>query len=727
MPDDGVLRTKLARPERNSRAVDRRQALDRIDSAMAGPGTAVLVSVGGYGRLELLSRWAEDRTEDPTIWLRLDQWDDIGRLLRHLVAALRQIDPEVGAGALAVADDGDEAIRDVALPSLASDVEAMPTFTMVFDGVHRVLDPVTQVGVRAINRYRPANMRVLFTANDDAVADFRSADGLGRVPRLDEEDLRFSDDEMSEILVAAGFAPLPSELDRFSGSTDGWPLAVLHAVEASVAAGRVVPFDPADPDIAPALHRFICGSMPADLRTIASDLAVVGSTTVGHFEAVTDRSDSAGSLDVLRQLHLVTVDHGRVALVHGASGHLLHERADQDPTGVTLLRRRMARMLAEKGEPAAALELLDEAGDGSAHSRLLLERHRQWSAARVVDVAHHAERALLRDPGLVELHLVRAWHAVFSDDDRAARAIVDGARSHPVTGARQVRMRSELEMLESVLARRQGRMDDSMFHAIACEELAATISREAALEMSTTPYTAVAPATLSLYLGYALFHAGEIEDARAELLRANLERQWSPPALAAMHGALGMIGWLEDDISASTHAAIAAANLPDEITSSNHLAAAAFALLNSGDDADDVAARYADAVEVIREPTAAVVGHLINAVRAQSSAEARRAHTSARTAVERCAQPGILSLLVARAASLLDLPDASPELGEPLTDGELRVVRALRGDLTEREIAGELNLSHNTVRTYRRRAYRKLGVVSRSAAIEALAQIDGPS
>jgi DNA-binding CsgD family transcriptional regulator len=55
---------------------------------------------------------------------------------------------------------------------------------------------------------------------------------------------------------------------------------------------------------------------------------------------------------------------------------------------------------------------------------------------------------------------------------------------------------------------------------------------------------------------------------------------------------------------------------------------------------------------------------------------------------------------------------------EPLTVGETRVLRFLPSHLGAREIAGELNVSPNTVKTHLRHLYQKLGAHSRGDAVE---------
>ncbi len=57
-------------------------------------------------------------------------------------------------------------------------------------------------------------------------------------------------------------------------------------------------------------------------------------------------------------------------------------------------------------------------------------------------------------------------------------------------------------------------------------------------------------------------------------------------------------------------------------------------------------------------------------------------------------------------------------LPDPLTDAELRVLERLPERLTYVDIASELHLSLNTVKTHLRHTYMKLGVSSRSAAVK---------
>ena len=75
----------------------------------------------------------------------------------------------------------------------------------------------------------------------------------------------------------------------------------------------------------------------------------------------------------------------------------------------------------------------------------------------------------------------------------------------------------------------------------------------------------------------------------------------------------------------------------------------------------------------------------------------------------------ILSLLAGRTPAP---PRAGPRPPlEPLSSSELRVLRYLPTNLSGPEIAGELYVSHNTVRTHMRHLYGKLGTHTRSEAV----------
>ena len=105
---------------------------------------------------------------------------------------------------------------------------------------------------------------------------------------------------------------------------------------------------------------------------------------------------------------------------------------------------------------------------------------------------------------------------------------------------------------------------------------------------------------------------------------------------------------------------------------------------------------------------------LARAFRAQGDArQAQSARAQARGALAgRCPGPALALLFEQqRPAGMLDVRPAV------LSDRERAVLRALSGPLTLREIAAELHVSHNTVKTQVRSAFRKLGAHDRADAV----------
>jgi LuxR family maltose regulon positive regulatory protein len=80
--------------------------------------------------------------------------------------------------------------------------------------------------------------------------------------------------------------------------------------------------------------------------------------------------------------------------------------------------------------------------------------------------------------------------------------------------------------------------------------------------------------------------------------------------------------------------------------------------------------------------------------------------------------------LLAAAVTASPVATRDQPLSEPLSERELQVLRLLGSDLDGPEIARELTVSLNTVRTHTRNVYAKLGVNSRRAAVRRAAELD---
>jgi LuxR family maltose regulon positive regulatory protein len=91
----------------------------------------------------------------------------------------------------------------------------------------------------------------------------------------------------------------------------------------------------------------------------------------------------------------------------------------------------------------------------------------------------------------------------------------------------------------------------------------------------------------------------------------------------------------------------------------------------------------------------------------------------ARRGLARYPDAGILSHLLAKQERALEFErGGASALEEPLTHAELRVLALAPTHLTLEEIGSTLYISRNTVKTHLKAIYGKLGVASRSEAVQ---------
>jgi LuxR family maltose regulon positive regulatory protein len=83
-----------------------------------------------------------------------------------------------------------------------------------------------------------------------------------------------------------------------------------------------------------------------------------------------------------------------------------------------------------------------------------------------------------------------------------------------------------------------------------------------------------------------------------------------------------------------------------------------------------------------------------------------------------------LSVLHTAAAGTGGSASAAQGLIDPLSDRELDVMRLLMSELTGPEIAQQLFVSLNTLRTHTKNIYAKLGVTSRRAAVRRATELN---
>jgi LuxR family maltose regulon positive regulatory protein len=261
---------------------------------------------------------------------------------------------------------------------------------------------------------------------------------------------------------------------------------------------------------------------------------------------------------------------------------------------------------------------------------------------------------------------------------------------------------------------------------------------------------------LMQHLAAGMLHAGRSRHREAVEEFSAAERQQSQ--LEGWHALASQVtGWLlaaQARLGMTAEASAALAAIEDERANSGEISNARAVISLAAGDPDAALAALRDAVN----GTAPVVGyvttvetHLLAGLAHRARGDQRAANQATERALglaeaDRLVLPfamtGSRPLLgalprhqTAHAALVADILDVlrggsppatdltRPVLGEPLSPGELKVLRYLPTNLSRHEIAAELSVSVNTVGTHIRSIYAKLQVRDRSSAVQRARQL----
>lgn len=487
----------------------------------------------------------------------------------------------------------------------------------------------------------------------------------GRLTIFSWQDLRFSAEESALF----GRRVLDSE---------GWP--------GSVALESVGEF----------LVEHVWERLAPDLREFLLDCAVPARFDVPLMNAVRGRSDSAELLDRLRrdEVFLVADDgHGRwYRLQRSFREALLHRLETTDPDQLTSVRRAAARWHAVSGDREEAIGLALASGEFALAVRLLDEQ---------LD-------SLYRDGRLVSL-------------DQWLGALPDSALAGSGLGRRALNLWCELgrfgERDRWIRETTDPPAPDEAWRLCLPRERGdlALALRQSRRTQTSTPQTAT---QARISLARTLLLAGQPDEAQK--LTAEIPPLWKdslpPPVQAAMHGIHSLAAHLQTSEGLQAGAELVREGLRGcQVRPSARMMPEAMVVLALA--ADDPAAGLAELIDGFGYGSDLTMGAFVNLLLAQylgACPEGQARLAAADGLLAQCPSPLGLVDFRNRVASEVGKPLSLPaaDVGV-LSERELSVLQYLRSDLTLREIAEDLFLSVNTVKTHAGSVYRKLGVSGR--------------
>jgi LuxR family maltose regulon positive regulatory protein len=726
------LRTKLYPPPVRAGLISRAR-LDVVLEAGAQTRLCLIDAPAGSGKTTLLAQWClGDHGSRRVAWLSLDEGDDDPvRLWVYVVEAFRTIEPGVGKAVLGLLHGfgSSDALTPVILPGLLNELATVGSeLVLVMDDYHLISNPVCHQSLAFFIDHLPANVQLMMATRADPPLPLARLRAKGELAEIRLAELGFTDAEAATLLNDAMGLELESQdVQRLWEQTEGWVaglyLAGLWLRGREDPGASIASLEAGHRHIVDYLGAEVLARQPQPLRRFLLRTSILERLSGSLCDALLETTDSAEVLIQLERTNLFLIpmdEHRRWYRYHHLFAELLRlELTSREPELKPVLHRRAASWSRQAGDVEAAIDHATTAGD-FAEAADLIGRHwlPYWRQGRDATV----ERWLRGLPDAVLaanplLAVAAAWirgHRGASKRELERRlGAVEASGQEPL---------SRGVAFDLAIARGTHTFDDvgrSLQAARRAVELASPESSEEYFVAATT-------------LGRMLYLAGQTTEAQG-VLEEGARRL--PPADQQPHQLVNVLALLSllageqgDDATAATFArqAMDAAEAQGvsliPMNGIAYLALARAAARRGGlAEAEQLLEQALSILEIdsFQAQYTQALLELAGVRNARGDPEgAEEALKRARDLISQFVDPGMLPPLLDsteralhRAARGRALPAGA------LTDRELAVLRLLPTRLTQQEIAQELYVSVNTVRTHIQGIYRKLGVASRQEAI----------
>ena len=688
--------------------------------------SALLVAApAGYGKTTLLRQWLADDDRE-FAWITLDaRHNDPVLLIGSIAAALDEIEP-LDEDALAP-PLGDPDLADALVPRLCDSLRRRERpFVLVLDDVHRLLDE-TLKPLGELAESVPRGSMLAFAGRTEPAL------GVGRLrvrrllAELGPEDLAMTPDEAAELLASRGVCLGPDAMARLIERTEGWAaglyLATLYLEAETEPDSAIERFSGDHRLLADYLHDEFLSTLSAEDADFMIRSSILDRLSGEVCDAVLGCEGSAARLRRLRRSNLLLIPLDRRDRQYRCHT-LLRELLESELGGLGVrqereLHGRASAWYERDVQPDRAVAHAIAAGDTERAGALI------W--ARTASYASRGRVATLRD-----------WLALLGGQATAASPTLsltqatvdlsrgDGALVDHWVGTALERLkdrdgseRSELEA-SARLIRAAGAARDGI----------APMRDDVASAYEHLPEDSPWRSIARLIDGVSSHLAGDREQARKLLEEGSRRGGTGAPSIEALcHAQLTLValdeGNLEEAIALAENAVAQTKRHGLDATPTSALTYAAAALVHGVQGQAATAARELSAAERLLgelnefsswyEAEVRIV--IARALLVLDDAPAARARLAdAARHLKRGSDAPVLRDWIG--VAWRDADAAHAVTGRwPLSPAELRLLHFLPTHLSFREIAEELFVSANTVKTQARSIYRKLGVSSRAEAV----------
>lgn len=359
--DTPVLTTKLYIPPPRPGLVARPRLIEQLNQGSRRKLT-VISAPAGFGKTTLLSTWIgqaksipnsnpqiqnpKSKIQNRVSWLSLDSADnDPARFLTYFIAALQQIDPDIGHTARGMLRTPQRPRLETLLTHLLNDVAAFPAeFSLVLDDYHAIDNPEIHAALDFLVAHLPAHAHLIIASRSQPPLSLSRLRGQAQLLELDSADLRFTAVEVEKFLKEAMQLDLsPADRIALEMRTEGWiaglQLAGLSLQGQEDKAAFISSFSGTDRLIGDYLFEEVLQRQPAEIRRFLLFTSVPDSLCGGLCDALLAESGGQAMLEKLEslQLFIMPLDNQRRwyryhhLFVESLRHHLRRTHPDQIP------------------------------------------------------------------------------------------------------------------------------------------------------------------------------------------------------------------------------------------------------------------------------------------------------------------------------------------------------------------------------------------------------------
>jgi len=728
-PEPVILTVKVASPVVRRGHIARPRLVEQLRAGVRGRLT-LLAAPLGFGKTTLLAEWAAAEDNGAVAWLSLDDGDnDAARFLGYVIAAMRTAAPRVGEHAVAVRPVPGARLQDLVLPVLVNDLNDLPErVVLVLDNYQVVTEAAVHDVVAYLVDNLPEQVRLVVSTRVVPALALARLRAQGDLTELRADAFRFTADEAATFLARQLGPGLPAEaVQRLQARTDGWPaalyLAALSLRGSSDLAGAVESFAADDRNIGEYLRAELLERQSVGRHRFLIHTSILSQLCAPLCDAVTDREDATESLAELERDNLVlALDSRRLWFrYHTMLAELLQRELQRtEPDMTPRLHQRACRWYESQGMVVEAAHHATAGGDTNAAVELVARHWSEFLDQGQLSTVSRWLAALPADAiaGNQALCFAAAMVASHSGSVDAAEHWLDAAEHAPAVGA-TARMELPAPALRAWLRLLRG-------------DIAGTIAAARRAEAEpplADPGQVVAPL---LPLGAALWWSQQFAEA-VVVLQAAARNAITAGLEAQAVFALGFqaAAALDDgDVRRAQVLAAEALELIRRVGLAAHpFSAMARIVAGQLEGRQGELEFAAEQIELgVRLADQAGAWHMtaygllaLAEVRQldHAPAAARRLLAQAQAVIENLPQDAGIARVSETAARLRlrALAGKDRVRSHQLSEREMTVLRRLTGRQTQREIAADLHVSKNTIKTQVRSLFDKLGVTSRAEAV----------